>query len=170
MSTDESSLVNNNQIEWIEEQAIPELGFRIWHVMFLCLSVLLIIVILICCCVKIRIPRTKQEIEADYQRKKIARKFRERLRLIQNQDMDNMDLKLALERVQTDFDNETRKLIDFDATHSNLFAVEEGNMKAEPQQPVDLNNATRKLAMLMSLTRSKQATDSMNQVDTYVKC
>lgn len=101
---------------------------------------------------------------------------------------------LALERVQTDFDNETRKLIDFGATQSNLFAVEEGNfrlkfnslqifavvykiyviagnMKAEPQQPVDLNNATRKLAMLMSLTRNKQSTDSMKQVDTsLVKC
>lgn len=50
-------------------------------------------VILICCCVKIRIPRTKQEIEADYQRKLIARKFRQRLTLIQNQDMDSLDLK-----------------------------------------------------------------------------
>lgn len=53
----------------------------------------IILVILICCCVKIRIPRTKQEIEADYQRKKIARKFREKLTLIENQAIDNMDLK-----------------------------------------------------------------------------
>lgn len=54
MSTDdELSLVNNNQIEWIEEQAIPELGFRIWHVMFLCLSVLLIIGMYVCICAMI---------------------------------------------------------------------------------------------------------------------
>lgn len=31
------------QTEWIERQAIPELGFRIWHVMLLCLSALLAI-------------------------------------------------------------------------------------------------------------------------------
>lgn len=48
--------------------------------------------ILICCCVRIRIPRTKQQIEADYRRKKLTEKFRQRLKLIQNQDMDALDL------------------------------------------------------------------------------
>lgn len=51
------------------------------------------VAVLICCCVKIRVPRTKQEIEADYQRKKITSKFTERLKHIQNQDMDALDLK-----------------------------------------------------------------------------
>jgi hypothetical protein len=48
---------------------------------------------MICCCVKFRIPRTKQEIEADYIRRKILRKFRKRLKAIQNQELDEMDLK-----------------------------------------------------------------------------
>lgn len=50
-------------------------------------------VIFFCCCIKFRIPRTKQEIEADYIRKKITRKFKKQLKLIHNADMDEMDLK-----------------------------------------------------------------------------
>lgn len=51
-----------------------------------------VVVTLLCCCVRIRVPRTKQEIEADYRRKKLAQKFRQRLKLIRNQDMDTLDL------------------------------------------------------------------------------
>lgn len=50
------------------------------------------LVIVLCCCFRFRIPRTKQDIEADYQRRRIARKFRERLACIHNSDMDDMDL------------------------------------------------------------------------------
>lgn len=49
-------------------------------------------VIMLCCCFRFRIPRTKQDIEADYQRRKIAKKFRERLANIKNCEMDDMDL------------------------------------------------------------------------------
>lgn len=49
-------------------------------------------VILGCCCCRFRIPRTKQEIEADYKRKQLAKKFKEKLTLISNADMENMDL------------------------------------------------------------------------------
>lgn len=49
-------------------------------------------VVLLCCCVNFRIPRTKQEIEADYIRKQIARKFRRRLHLIPDSEMDEIDL------------------------------------------------------------------------------
>ncbi|XP_039299135.1 uncharacterized protein LOC111055148 isoform X2 [Nilaparvata lugens] len=61
------------------------------------------IVIIFCCCVRFRIPRTKQEIEADYIRKKITRKFQKQLRMIQDTDMDEMDLKKALDRVRAEF-------------------------------------------------------------------
>lgn len=47
---------------------------------------------MLCCCFRFRIPRTKQEIEADYQRRVIARSFRERLRNIKNCEMDDMNL------------------------------------------------------------------------------
>lgn len=50
------------------------------------------VVVLLCCCFRFRIPRTKQEIEADYQRRIIAQKFRERLAHIKNSEMDDMDL------------------------------------------------------------------------------
>lgn len=49
-------------------------------------------VIMLCCCFRFRIPRTKQEIEADYQRRIIAKKFRERLAQINNCEMDDMNL------------------------------------------------------------------------------
>lgn len=81
--------------------------------------------ILICCCFKFRIPRTKQEIEADYQRKKLAAKFRERLKLIQNQDMDSLDLKRALEIIQQDY-KEANDNIEIQVCGSI--------MAAEPQQ------------------------------------
>lgn len=47
---------------------------------------------MLCCCVRFRIPRTKQDIEADYQRRKIAKKFREHLACIKNSEMDDMNL------------------------------------------------------------------------------
>lgn len=76
--------------QWLEDIAFG--SFRYWHVIFLSCGVILIITIMICCCVRFRIPRTKQEIEADYQRRKIARKFRQKLAKIQNSEMDDMDL------------------------------------------------------------------------------
>lgn len=45
-----------------------------------------------CCCIRIRVPRTKQEIEADYKRKEITGKFRKRLKFISNQDMEAINL------------------------------------------------------------------------------
>lgn len=49
-------------------------------------------VVMLCCCFRFRIPRTKQEIEADYQRRVIAKSFRDRLRNIKNSELDNMNL------------------------------------------------------------------------------
>lgn len=49
-------------------------------------------VVMLCCCFRFRIPRTKQEIEADYQRRVIARSFREHLANIKNCEMDDMNL------------------------------------------------------------------------------
>lgn len=55
---------------------------------------ILFLVVLLCCCFRFRIPRTKQEIEADYQRRKIVKKFRKRIQKFENAEMDGeMDLK-----------------------------------------------------------------------------
>ncbi|CAK9823895.1 hypothetical protein ANTRET_LOCUS2146 [Anthophora retusa] len=61
----------------------------------------------LCCCIRFRIPRTKQEIEADYIRKKITKTFRHELSKISNTEMDNMDLRKALNKLQIKFDMET---------------------------------------------------------------
>lgn len=51
------------------------------------------VVVMVCCCFRFRIPRTKQQIEADYQRRKITNKFRQQLETIQDSKMDAMSLK-----------------------------------------------------------------------------
>jgi len=76
-------------VPWPEKEI---LGFRIWQLAGIALSVLLSIVIGLCCCIRFRVPRTKQEIEADYIRKKITKSFRNELSKISNTEMDEMDL------------------------------------------------------------------------------
>ncbi|EDV30965.2 uncharacterized protein Dana_GF14775 [Drosophila ananassae] len=79
---------------WLEKEAIA--GFRVWHIIATVLGILMGITVMVCCCMRFRIPRTKQEIEADYQRKQITKKFREKLQQIKNSEMDDMDLQKAL--------------------------------------------------------------------------
>ncbi|XP_037903547.1 transmembrane inner ear expressed protein [Hermetia illucens] len=86
---------------WLEEITIGD--FRIWHIMFFAFCGFMCIVIVLCCCFRIRIPRTKQDIEADYKRKRITRKFREKMALMKNSDMDGMDLQKALAKIQAEF-------------------------------------------------------------------
>ncbi|XP_063701904.1 transmembrane inner ear expressed protein [Culicoides brevitarsis] len=87
--------------QWLENEVSN--GFRVWHILFLGCSGILSLVIMICCCFRFRIPRTKQEIEADFQRRKITKKFKKKLANIQNSEMDDMDLRKALERVRQEF-------------------------------------------------------------------
>ncbi|XP_044759650.1 uncharacterized protein LOC123317276 [Coccinella septempunctata] len=88
---------------WLEKAALDGYGFRVWHLMFFAVTGFFSILIFLAFCIKIRIPRTKQDIEADYHRKKLAEKFIERLRLIENQEMDTLDLKRALDIIQKDY-------------------------------------------------------------------
>lgn len=98
-------------VTWIEWQLIDFLYDR--HVIGIALFSILCITVLLCCCFRFRIPRwvegtmnhralltlplwirTKQEIEADYQRRKIVKKFRKRIQKFENSEMDaEMDLK-----------------------------------------------------------------------------
>ncbi|EZA54602.1 hypothetical protein DMN91_006732 [Ooceraea biroi] len=82
------------------------LGIRVWQFAAIVLSILLTIIVGLCCCIRFRVPRTKQEIEADYIRKKITRKFRRELSKINNKDMDEMDLQKALDRIRNEFDGD----------------------------------------------------------------
>ncbi|KAK2578138.1 hypothetical protein KPH14_001328 [Odynerus spinipes] len=91
--------------EWLEDETLA--GFRVWQLGGIILSILLSIIIGLCCCIRFRIPRTKQEIEADYIRKKITKNFKKELFKINNSDMDEMDLQKALDRIRNKFDAQT---------------------------------------------------------------
>ncbi|XP_022173376.1 transmembrane inner ear expressed protein isoform X2 [Myzus persicae] len=94
--------------EWLESQLYN--GYRVWHIIFFIMTVFFTLVVFMCCCVRFRIPRTKQEIEADFVRRKIATKFCKQLRLLSDTEMDNMDLLKALKRLQSELEipsNET---------------------------------------------------------------
>ncbi|XP_058446353.1 transmembrane inner ear expressed protein [Malaya genurostris] len=93
-------------------------GLRVWQLLFLCLGTVLGVVIMCCCCIRFRIPRTKQEIEADYHRKKLTRKFRERLDCLNNTEIDEMDLMKALDRVREQFLSE-KEGMDIKETEEN---------------------------------------------------
>ncbi|XP_012270333.1 uncharacterized protein LOC105694357 [Orussus abietinus] len=96
--------------EWLEDEALA--GFRVWQLAAIVLSVLLALIVALCCCIRFRVPRTKQEIEADYIRKKITRSFGKELTKIANNEMDEMDLRRALDRVKAEFDADVELLRD----------------------------------------------------------
>ncbi|KAE8744818.1 hypothetical protein FOCC_FOCC008542 [Frankliniella occidentalis] len=79
------------ETDWLENEVVA--GVKRWHILFMVVGAFCSLVIALCCCIRFRIPRTKQEIEADYVRKQITRKFQKQLRRIRNADMDDMDLK-----------------------------------------------------------------------------
>ncbi|XP_012060390.1 PREDICTED: uncharacterized protein LOC105623613 [Atta cephalotes] len=93
------------EMQWLENEAIP--GFRIWQLAGIVLSILLSIVVGLCCCIRFRVPRTKQEIEADYIRKKITKSFRNELSKISNTEMDEMNLQKALDRIRNEYEKNT---------------------------------------------------------------
>ncbi|XP_035443673.1 uncharacterized protein LOC118271661 [Spodoptera frugiperda] len=86
---------NSEEPEWLERNVVGDL--RLWQIMFLCLASVASLIVIVCCCFRFRIPRTKQQIEADYQRRKITNKFRAKLETIQDAKMDAMSLKDALD-------------------------------------------------------------------------
>ncbi|CAG0916857.1 unnamed protein product [Notodromas monacha] len=79
---------------WMERNLIWK--FRVWHIIFLSFGGLLSVVILICCFIPFRIPRTKQEIEADSHRRKIANKFKKKLEMLSKEDLEELNLKKGI--------------------------------------------------------------------------
>lgn len=80
-----------NKIEWLEQEIYS--GLKVWQLVGTILIILMTIIIVFCCCVKFRVPRTKQNIEADYVRKRITKNFGNELTKISNTDIDRIDLK-----------------------------------------------------------------------------
>lgn len=116
-----------------------------------------ITVIILCCCVRIRIPRTKQEIEADFRRKQLSKRFKQELKRIRNSELDVMDLRrgiykffsfnnkrvshfkfqsTALDRVRADFHSDTES---FCGNQSDVFSslAQGGVASPDDHSPVD---------------------------------
>ncbi|XP_046406907.1 uncharacterized protein LOC124171694 [Ischnura elegans] len=86
---------------WLEAYAIAE--FRVWQILLLGGTILTTIVTFLCCCIRFRIPRTKQEIESDWERREMAREFERRMkRVVRPDEGSKLDLRKALERVHAD--------------------------------------------------------------------
>uniref|UniRef100_A0A5S6QHF6 Transmembrane inner ear expressed protein n=1 Tax=Trichuris muris TaxID=70415 RepID=A0A5S6QHF6_TRIMR len=49
-------------------------GFRLWMLLALVLVILLVMTVIVCCFIKLRIPRTKREIELNAVRRKLRRR------------------------------------------------------------------------------------------------
>lgn len=71
-------------------------GFRVWQLAFMGAMAILILIIVLCCVMRCRIPRTKQEIEADVARKKVTKTFSKHLEKI---PVDKMELDQVLPEV-----------------------------------------------------------------------
>ncbi|XP_046460595.1 uncharacterized protein LOC124207265 [Daphnia pulex] len=142
------------EIPWVETTIAG--GFRIWQVLFLSGAVLLAVVIILCCCVRIRIPRTKQEIEADFRRKQLSKRFKQELKRIRNSELDVMDLRRALDRVRADFHSDTES---FCGNQSDIFtSLAQGGVGSpgedSPVDSSDYNVTQQWLEMQMSKLRT----------------
>ncbi|XP_022237911.1 uncharacterized protein LOC111085081, partial [Limulus polyphemus] len=75
-----SSTESYSTPDWLETDVVA--GFRIWQLLFLSIGGFIVLVVFLCCVIKIRIPRTKQEIEVEYQRKLLTHSFRAHLDML----------------------------------------------------------------------------------------
>ncbi|KPM07692.1 hypothetical protein QR98_0061910 [Sarcoptes scabiei] len=99
---------------WLETVVLGD--FRIWHIIFSGLGILISIAVVLCCLFRCRIPRTKQEIEADYTRKKITKLINTHLRKIRLDELefDPANLLPVLKRVEDLEENRVQKHRSFD--------------------------------------------------------
>lgn len=72
-------------------------GFKVWHIIFIIIAFVVTIIVVYCCFHRCRIPRTKQEIEADLMRTNLTAKFRDYLQEFPNEPTTFLE---ALKKVQ----------------------------------------------------------------------
>ncbi|XP_050689556.1 uncharacterized protein LOC126981925 [Eriocheir sinensis] len=98
---------------WEEEELWG--SFRRWHVLILSSLAVLAVTMVFCCLCRCRVPRTKQEIEANHIRMKLAKKFHRQLMIINHSEMDEMDLLKALERLRAELRADSSSLAQSEA-------------------------------------------------------
>ncbi|KAL0821945.1 hypothetical protein ABMA28_005336 [Loxostege sticticalis] len=123
---------NSEEPEWLEKRITGEL--RLWQIMFICLAAITCLIVMVCCCFRFRIPRTKQQIEADYQRRKITTKFRQQLETIQDAKMDAMSLKDALELLHEKTNHNMEGENQQESRPSSIVSPQQSSLDA-PYQP-----------------------------------
>nr|CAD7445059.1 unnamed protein product [Timema bartmani] len=139
-ATLEGTTLLSSETDWLEQTVVA--GFRVWHIIFLSLASLLTLVVLLCCCFRFRIPRTKQEIEADYVRKKISKKFQKQLRAIPNTEMDDADLKRALDRVRAEIKSDTESVAQSEGMSAGSLSSGRGHPSPEGPQETTYRKAS----------------------------
>lgn len=72
-------------------------GFKVWHIIFIIIAFIVTMIVIYCCFHRCRIPRTKQEIEADLMRSNLGNKFRDYLQELPNEPFTFSE---ALKKVQ----------------------------------------------------------------------
>ncbi|XP_026746310.1 transmembrane inner ear expressed protein [Trichoplusia ni] len=168
---------NSEEPEWLEKSVVGDL--RLWQIMFLCAASLASLIVIVCCCFRFRIPRTKQQIEADYQRRKITSKFRQKLETIQDAEMDTMSLKDALDllheqtNIQMEEENQQRSppssMMSPQQSSLDASFQPEGGQKPEPQASgLSFVKFASKVATLSKLGQPKSPTSptpSGNKMD-----
>ncbi len=97
------------QTDLFLEDKVGSGGFRVWHVIFIVSATVLTAIVAINCFVRIRIPRTKSEIEANAKRRALLKNFKIKLRNLKAADLDDLDYRRALEKLREEFraDNES---------------------------------------------------------------
>lgn len=82
--------------QWLE--VVVTGGFKVWHIIFIIIAFVVTLVVIYCCFHRCRIPRTKQEIEADLMRSNMTNKFRDFLQELPNEPTTFLEaLKKVLE-------------------------------------------------------------------------
>lgn len=89
--------------QWLEVMVSG--GFKVWHIIFIIIALIVTIVVVYCCFHRCRIPRTKQEIEADLMRSNMTSKFRDYLQELPNEPVTFIEV---LKRV-TDLEEKLEK-------------------------------------------------------------
>jgi hypothetical protein len=81
--------------QWLEVMVTG--GFKVWHIIFIIIAFIVTIIVVYCCFHRCRIPRTKQEIEADLMRTNLTTKFRDYLQEFPNEPTTFLE---AIKKVQ----------------------------------------------------------------------
>lgn len=81
--------------QWLEVMVTG--GFKVWHIIFIIIAFLVTMVVVYCCFHRCRIPRTKQEIEADLMRSTLTDRFRDYLQELPNEPTTFLE---AIKKVQ----------------------------------------------------------------------